>query len=62
MPTMTRRRIRQRCDHGLCKNKPHHDHYFLVDLRDGKPPIKISACTPDHLDQLRKGWRKYLVT
>lgn len=61
MPTMTRRRIRTRCDHGLCKNKLHPDHYFLVDLRDGKEPIKISACTKEHLEQLRTGWKRYLV-
>lgn len=62
MPMKTRRHKRAKCDHGLCHLHHSAEHHFLVDLHDGKPPIKISACTADHLEQLRKGWRKYVVT
>ena len=62
MPMKTRRHKRiTRCAHGLCTKSHAAEHHFFVDLHDGKPPIKISACTADHLEQLRIGWRKYVV-
>ena len=61
MPLRRGKKKLDRCDHGLCHKGAHPHHYFLIDLRDGKPFIRVSACTKEHLEELRIGHRNYEV-
>lgn len=53
MPTMTRHRRTDACYYGRCGRRAQARLHFDLDLRDGKKPIKVFACTEEHLRHLR---------
>jgi len=62
MKTVRRRNVeRERCYLGRCHNPAHHEHHFDIDLEDGKPYIRIHACSKDHLEWLRIGHHRFEV-
>lgn len=61
MPMKTSRRRKEKCAHGLCRKGSHPDHHFWIDLRDGLPHIQISACSKDHLEEIRRGAHRFEV-
>ena len=62
MPMKTaRRRNLSLCDHGSCHVKAHPDHFFFINLRHGKPDLRVSACSPEHLEWMRRGAHEFEV-
>ena len=62
MKTHRRRSTRETCYLGLCHKPVDPHHHFDIDLRDGKPLIRIRACSKEHLDWLRIGHKSREVT
>ena len=61
MPMKTRRRKAERCYTGICRRPIRPDQYFDIDLHDGKPHIRIYACSKEHLESLRIGHARFEV-
>jgi hypothetical protein len=49
------------CFYGSCGRPAHPDHHFDIDLRDSQPPARISACSADHLQELKALMIDFLV-
>jgi len=43
------------CTYGKCGKPADPDYHFDFDLQDGKPPIRIDACSKEHLQELKIG-------
>jgi len=56
-----KRSSHETCYTGICPRPIDPAHHFDIDLRDGKPHIRIYACSKPHLDSLRVGYRRFEV-